>query len=60
LSLIILDVNEYEMYYEHNALEKTLAFSKMVLGGIQCSPPNGGKRMKNDFYFSYVLSNEQS
>lgn len=29
LSLIILNVNEYSLYYEHNTLEKPSAFSKM-------------------------------
>ena len=48
------------MYYEHNALEKPLAFSKMFLGGIQRLPPNGGNRMKNDFCFSFGLRNEQN
>lgn len=48
------------MYYEHNTLEKPLAFSEMFLGGIQCLPPNGGNRMKDDFYFAFGLRIEQS
>lgn len=44
------------MHYEHNALEKPLAFPKMFLGSIQHLPPNRGNRMKNDFYFSFGLT----
>lgn len=48
------------MYYGHLALEKPLAFSKMLLGGVQCLPPNRENRMKNDFYFYFGLRNEQT
>lgn len=48
------------MCYGHLALEQPLAFSKMFLGGVQCLPPNGGNRMKDDFYFAFGLRNEQS